>query len=117
MQHRNKFVLFNLRSDVALLVKMAQFIETFKNLQRAFACNNFPSFCLKPKQVQCFDFLLRGFDVITVLPTGFGKSLLFQLLPDFMPVKGSQTIVLVVSGTLPFQVSFNTKSKGLVVLE
>ena len=35
-------------------------------------------------------------DVIAVLPTGFGKSLLFQLLPDFLPVKGEKNIVLVV---------------------
>ena len=35
-------------------------------------------------------------DVIAVLPTGFGKSLLFQLLPNFLPVKGEKNIVLVV---------------------
>jgi ATP-dependent DNA helicase RecQ len=59
--------------------------------------NNFPSFCLKPKQVQCFEYLLQGFDVLSILPTGFGKSLLFQLLPDLLPVnKSSQNIVLVV---------------------
>ena len=33
---------------------------------------------LKPQQVQCFEYLLEGYDVIAVLPTGFGKSLLFQ---------------------------------------
>ena len=32
---------------------------------------------LKPQQVQCFEYLLQGYDVIAVLPTGFGKSLLF----------------------------------------
>jgi ATP-dependent DNA helicase RecQ len=52
---------------------------------------------LKPKQVQCFEYLLQGFDVLSILPTGFGKSLLFQLLPDFLPVnKSSQNIVIVV---------------------
>lgn len=57
---------------------------------------NFPSFCLKPLQVKCLEYLLKGFDVIAVLPTGFGKSLLFQLLPDFLPVKSEKNIVLVV---------------------
>ena len=40
--------------------------------------------------------MLKGLDVIAVLPTGFGKSLLFQLLPDFLPVKGNKNIVLIV---------------------
>ena len=39
---------------------------------------------------------LKGFDVITVLSTGFGKSILFQLLADFLPVKTRQNVVLVV---------------------
>lgn len=56
----------------------------------------FPSFCLKPLQVKCFESLLKGLDVIAVLPTGFGKSLLFQLLPDFLSVKRGKNIVLVV---------------------
>ena len=76
---------------------MWKVVDTFKQLHLAFARNNLHSFCLKPKQVQCFEYMLRGFDVITVLPTGFGKSLLFQLLPDFLPVKSCQNIVLVVS--------------------
>ena len=54
--------------------------------------NNFPSFCLKPKQVQCFEYLLQGFDVLSILLTSFGKSLVFQLLLDFLPVN----IVIVV---------------------
>ena len=56
----------------------------------------FPSFCLKPLQVKCFECMLKGLDIIAVLPTGSGKSLLFQLLPDFLPVKGDKNIVLVV---------------------
>ena len=48
---------------------------------------NFPSFCMEPLQVECFE----------CLPTGFGKSLLFQLLPDFLPVKADKNIVIIVS--------------------
>ena len=40
--------------------------------------------------------MLNCQDVIAVLPTGFGKSLLFQLLPEFLPVKGEKNIVFVV---------------------
>ena len=61
----------------------------------ALADNNFPSFCLKPKQLQCFEYLLPGFDAFSILPTDFGKSLVFQLLPDFLPVKPCQNIVIV----------------------
>ena len=57
----------------------------------------FLSFCLKPLQVKCFECVLKGLDVIAVLPTGYWKSLLFQLLPDFLPVNGDKNIVLVVS--------------------
>lgn len=74
---------------------MWKFPDTFKRLHMAFAGNNFPSFCLKPKQVQCLEYLLQGFDVLSILPTGFGKSLLFQLLPDLLSVKSSQNIVIV----------------------
>ena len=51
---------------------------------------------LKPQQLQCFEYLLEGYDVIAVLPTGFGKSLLFQLLPDVLPTRASSNIVIVV---------------------
>ena len=40
--------------------------------------------------------MLKSLDVIAILPTGFGKSLLFQLLPDLFPVNGDKNIVLVV---------------------
>ena len=46
----------------------------------------------------CLEHLLLGRDVIGIFPTGFGKSLIFQLLPDIMsPVSTSvKNIVLVV---------------------
>ena len=46
--------------------------------------------------MKCFEYLLRGNDVLTVFPTGFGKSILFQLLPKFFPVKADNDIVIVV---------------------
>ena len=46
--------------------------------------------------MKCFEYMLEGLDVIGVLPTGFGKSILFHLLPDFIPVKTTKNIVIVV---------------------
>ena len=54
---------------------------------------NFPPFCLKQLQVKCFEYLRKGKDIVAVLPTGFGQSLLFQLLPDFLLVKADNDIV------------------------
>ena len=50
---------------------------------------------LKPLQVKRFEYLLKGKDivVVTVLPTGFGKFLLFQRLPDFLHVKTDSNIL------------------------
>jgi len=53
-------------------------------------------FCLKAKQVQCMEALQNGIDVIAVLPTGFGKSLIFHLLPQILP-NSEYGIVLVVA--------------------
>jgi len=46
--------------------------------------------------MKCFEYMLEGQDVIGVLPTRFGKSILFHLLPHFIPVKTNKNIVLVV---------------------
>lgn len=37
------------------------------------------AFTLKPEQEKVMRHLLNGRDVMAVLPTGFGKSLIFQL--------------------------------------
>ena len=42
----------------------------------------------------CFESLIDGSEIIAVLPTGYGKSLLFQLLPDILPTKTTSNIVL-----------------------
>lgn len=54
-------------------------------------------FLLKPKQDKALDFLLIGKDVISVLPTGYGKSLIYQLLPYLYHLKKKMNIVVVVS--------------------
>ena len=46
--------------------------------------------------MKCFEYMMEGQDVIGVLPTRFGKSILFHLLPHFIPVKTIKNIVIVV---------------------
>ena len=91
---------YNKLSGSIKQVKMADrsdgFFIVLQRLQIALSGCNFPSHCLKPLQVKCFEYLLRGNDVLTVFPTGFGKSILFQLLPKFFPVKADNNIVIVV---------------------
>ena len=42
---------------------------------------------LKPKQVRCLECIYLQTDVMCVLPTGYGKSLIFHLLPMMMFAK------------------------------
>jgi superfamily II DNA helicase RecQ len=52
-------------------------------------------FDLKDRQLETLDNLYGGYDCVSVLPTGYGKSVIFQLLPWLL---GSESgIVLVVS--------------------
>ena len=63
-------------------------------LGSAFNRCNFPLFSLKPLQVKRFENALKGKDIVAVLTTGFFcKSLLFQLLLDFLPVKADSDSV------------------------
>jgi len=39
---------------------------------------------LKEKQLETLQSLYEGKDTIAVLPTGYGKSVIFQLLPHFL---------------------------------
>ena len=40
-----------------------------------------------------FEHLQKGKYIVAVLPSGFGKSLLLQLVPDFLAVKRDNNIV------------------------
>ena len=79
---------------------MDSVLFTFKQIHFALGQTNFPDFIkigLKPLQVRCWDNLLQKRDVMAVLPTGYGKSLVFQLLPHVMPLKDSRNFVLVIA--------------------
>ncbi len=49
---------------------------------------------LKPEQEECLVHILNGGDVVTLLPTGFGKSLIYQLLPIVSEKLGRRVIGL-----------------------
>ena len=42
---------------------------------------NYDSIFLKVKQYQVLDSILKGRDTMAILPTGYGKSIIFYLLP------------------------------------
>ena len=38
--------------------------------------------CLKPKQREAIELFVSGKDVMVILPTGYGKSVLYGILPN-----------------------------------
>lgn len=72
-------------------------LTLFKRLQIALHQGGLENVYLKPKQIICLESLFLHIDVVAVLPTGYGKSMIFQLLPFFLPQKTSRNIVIVVS--------------------
>ena len=71
---------------------MTEKLSVLSRLGSGFNRCNFPSFCLKPLEVKCFEYLLKCKDIVAVLAAGFGTCLLFQLLPDFLPVKATMIL-------------------------
>ena len=53
----------------------------FSSLHYAIVNSSYWNIHLKPKQVQCLEAIYFGRDTIGVLPTGYGKSIIFHLLP------------------------------------
>ncbi len=63
---------------------------------------NIPSICqLKPKQKESLVHILNGGDVVALLPTSFGKSLIYQLLQIISEKQGrpksGKAIIVIVS--------------------
>ena len=70
------------------------------NVSEILAKIRFP-FALKPLQTKCLVSMIKGDDVFGVLPTGYGKSLIYTVLPWLLKQKvGNEedfSVVLVVS--------------------
>ena len=78
-----------------------EYIQILKRINSALstpACSSYSNFCFQAKQIKCFEYLLQGHHVVAILPTGYGKSLIFHLLPWILPQKslGEENIVLVI---------------------
>ncbi len=71
----------------------------------ALSCVNLPDLKLKNKQEEALNHLFEGRDVFAWFPTGYGKSLCYQLLPFMIDYKLERTntsdlhrsVVLVIS--------------------
>ena len=54
-----------------------------------------PSLVLKDKQLEALRHLYDGKDVLAVLPTGYGKSVIFHLLPTLLSHSGGGIVIVV----------------------
>lgn len=52
---------------------------------------------LKPKQFQSVSSILSGNDTLSILPTGYGKSLIFELIPYVLRVKHSMDHCMIIA--------------------
>ena len=73
--------------------KFRDSIEFLHSLQFAIVDSEYSNI-LKPKQVLCLEAAYHGKDYLTVLPTGYGKSLIFHLLSSLIAEKNRRTDVL-----------------------
>ena len=67
-----------------ILVNIDWFMRSamfYTSLHFAIVNSSYWNINLKPKQVQCLEAIYFGRDTIGVLPTGYGKSIIFHLLP------------------------------------
>ena len=63
---------------------MLDYIAFLSCLQFAVSNSVYCNTILKPKQVICLEYVYLKNDVLCVLPTGYGKSLVFHLIPALM---------------------------------
>ena len=73
-----------------------ELISLFNGIQNGLEENLLSDIYLKPKQLKALELLYRRKDVMAVFPTGYGKSLIFQLLP-FLHAENKNAKVIVVS--------------------
>lgn len=71
----------------------------FCGIRFALDSSGFRNLFLKAKQLKVLETLLLGRNTVGVLPTGYGKSVIFQLLPYLFDYKNStnDSIVLVIA--------------------
>lgn len=60
-------------------IKLVMF---YSSLQAAISNSIYSNINFKVKQVVCLEAIYHGRDVVAILPTGYGKSMIFHLLPS-----------------------------------
>ena len=56
-------------------------------LQGALSNNKYDQMNFKPKQVVCMESIFLNRDTLVILPTGYGKSVTFHLLPRLLQLR------------------------------
>jgi superfamily II DNA helicase RecQ len=75
------------RIDKKNMAAQSECMEFLRCLHVAITSSPYSNINLRPKQVVSLESLFLGRDVISVLPTGYGKSLIFQILPMLLFAK------------------------------
>ena len=71
------------------MAERPEFLSVLRRVGFSLTDGNFPSLDLKPLQVKCFETILKRQDVIGVLSTGSGKSMLFHGGTVFATIKNN----------------------------
>jgi ATP-dependent DNA helicase RecQ len=78
-------------------------LEFLLCLHFAVVNSEYVSVVLKPKQVMCLEAAYIGKDLLAVLPTGYGKSVIFHLLPSLLAkkkrragIRGNDPVIIVI---------------------
>ena len=71
----------------AAMLKNSKCWEFLSCLEFAILNSLYCEVVLKPKQVICLEKIFLNLDVLAVLPTGYGKSLIFHFLPALLYAK------------------------------
>ena len=54
------------------------------------------SFALKDRQIEALESIYNGQDTVAVLPTGYGKSVIYQLLPWLLQRSSSEPLTVII---------------------
>ena len=68
--------MLNATFKMAVSSSEPKFLSVLRRVGFSLNNRNFPPLNLKPLQMKCFEYMLKGQDVIGVRPTGFGMSML-----------------------------------------
>ena len=96
---------------------MTTSMDVLEKVNCAFSSIGGCSFNLKPKQLMVMESLIAGRDVIAILPTGYGKSMTFQVLSRLLTRRSrigeNITIIIAPLNSIIKDQIATMKSKGI----